>query len=199
MFKFWNLSLIAIVMTAFSFIAKVEAITPAKAAELACHRLERLALQKKIDKSYLTQFQKMTVESLQNDSSGAAFAVTAYQVSSDLEENIQPLSITILLDAEGVILKYVVNEGGVSGSGVNWPGKNPVVLTESGLHYVIDNQSKLEALKPFVENFQSLALNPKVVNGNTVAELTMSNHLDNTKLVLILDLNGKILNKEVLP
>lgn len=48
MFKFWNLSLIAIVMTAFSFIAKVEAITPAKAAELACHRLERLALQKKL-------------------------------------------------------------------------------------------------------------------------------------------------------
>jgi len=185
-------------ITTLSFNAGAETITALKAAELACHRLDRLVLQKKIDKTYVSKFQKLTVLPLKDDPSGAAFSAIAYQ-NAPIVAGSLPFSVTIQLDASGMVLKYAINPEGVEGVDINWTGKDPVSLTEAGLHYIFDNQNTAIELKPFVTHFQSLILEQKTVNGNTTAELKLSNDLDNSKLILTLDLNGKILNKEVVP
>jgi hypothetical protein len=175
-----------------------QSITALKAAELSCHRVERLVLQKKIDKTYLSKFQKLTVIPLHDDPNGGAFAVTAYQMAP-VVEGANPFSVTILLDSSGMVLKYAVNEGGTAGADINWSGKDPISLTEAGLHYVLDNQKTSEDLKPFAANFESLVLEQKSVNGNITGELKMSNTLNSSKLILTLDPNGKLINKEVVP
>lgn len=186
-------------VTVLNFGAQAaEPINAIKAAELGSHRIERLVLQKKIDKSYLTKFQKMTVVSVANDPTGAAYAVTAYQTAPATTEA-QPLSLTILLDPAGMVLKYAINEGGINGIDVVWSDKDPVALTEAALHYIIDHQNEAEELKLFASNFQSLALDQVLQDGNTVAQLKVSNTINSSTLVLTLGLNGKILNKTVIP
>ena len=200
MLKFWNVALVGLLSITTWNVEGIaaESINAIKAAELACHRIERLVLQKKIDKSYLSKFQKMTVVPVSNDSSGAAFAATAYQTAPTVEGAL-PLSLTILLDPSGMVLKYTVNEGGTNGADVTWSDKDPVTLTEAGLHYLIDHHNSAEELKLFASNFQSLVLEQVSTNGNTVAELKVSNDINSSKLVLTLDLSGKVLNKSVIP
>lgn len=186
-------------ITTLNFSAQAaEPINAIKAAELASHRIERLVLQKKIDKSYLTKFQKMTVVSAPNAPEGAAYAVTAYQTAPAAADAL-PLSLTILLDSAGMVLKYAVNEGGVSGVDVVWSEKDPIALTEAALHYMIDHQNEAEELKFFASNFQALALEQVIQNGTTVAQLKVSNAINSSTLVLTLGLSGKILNKTVIP
>lgn len=200
MLKFLNVALVGLLsITALNINAiAAEPINAIKAAELACHRIERLVLQKKIDKSYLVKFQKMTVVPVSNDPSGAAYAATAYQNAPTVADGL-PLSLTILLDASGMVLKYVINEGGTNGADVAWSEKDPVALTEAGLHYLIDHQNSEEELKLFASNFQSLTIEQVSANGSTVAELKVSNDINSSKLVLTLDLSGKVLNKTVIP
>lgn len=200
MLKSLNVALVGLLSIASLNITAVaaEPINAIKAAELASHRIERLVLQKKIDKSYLAKFQKMIVAPVSNDPSGAAYSATAYQTAPTVADGL-PLSLTILLDASGMVLKYTVNEGGTNGADVNWTEKDPVALTEAALHYLIDHQNSAEELKLFASNFQSLSLEQVSKDGSAVAELKVSNDINSSQLVLTLDLSGKVLNKTVIP
>lgn len=190
-------SLLITMISTFTAFASAEVISSVKAAELACHRVDRLVVLKKIDKSYLSKFQKLSlVELAANHPSGGKFSVTTYQNASNSGN---PLSLTILLDETGKVLNHQVNEGGTVGPDVAWTGKDPVTLAETGLHYVLDESATNEQLRPFAVDFQGLTLTQKTVNGAPAAYLVLTSRTTTAKLALTLDLNGKLLSKEVKP
>lgn len=190
-------SVLAIPLMFFAFQSNAEVISAVKAAELACHRVDRLVVLKKIDKSYLSKFQKLVLTELPaNSASGGKFSVTTYQTAPTSGS---AHSLTVVLDETGKVLSHQLNEGGAVGPDVAWTGKDPVSLAEAGLHFVLDEQLRNEQLRPFAGDFQSLILSQKSINGSTVAEMVMKSYTTTAKLVLIMDLNGKLLNKQVIP
>ncbi len=190
-------SVLTVSLALFAFQAKAEVVSAVKAAELACHRVDRLVVLKKIDKTYLSKFQRLVLTELAaGHPSGGKFSITAYQTAPTSGV---ALSLTMVLDETGKVLSHQLNEGGTAGPNVAWSGKDPVSLAEAGLHYVLEEQAKNEQLRPFAGDFQSLLLTQKVVNGSTVAELLMKSRTTTAKLVLTLDLNGKLLNRQVIP
>jgi hypothetical protein len=195
--KSFVLSLVAASLTLMAHDARAEVITAIKAAELACHRIDRLVVLKKIDKNYLSKFQKLElVELPANDASGGKFAATSFQTAP---HHGAALSISILLDQNGKVLKHQVNEAGNAGPDVAWSGKDPVSLAEAGLHHVLDEHLKNDQLRPFAVDFHSLTLTQKSLNGKVGAELRITARTTTAKLILNLDLNGKLLSKEVIP
>jgi len=177
--------------------AGAAAINSVKAAELACHRIDRLAMLNKIDGTYVSKFQKMSLVVLPaNDPSGAAFAVTAYQ-NAPSTTTASPLSVTLYFDSTGKALKHQVNAGGETGVDIHWSGKDPVSLTEEGLHYVIDAGETNEEIKPFANDFQALIIEQKLINGVAHGVLTIANKVNSSKLVITVDLNGKIISKDI--
>ena len=187
--------MMTLITTASSSFAAT--ISRAKAAELACHRLERLVILKKVDKSFIQKFHELElVELNEKDSGGAKFAVTASQVSP---HHGSPMSVAIFLDTTGKVLKHQVGEGGQPGSETSWSGKDPLSLVEVGLHYIIDENTKNEQLRPFANDFQSLKIQQSTTNSGPVAIIKMSSSTTTAKLILTLDPNGKLLKKEVVP
>lgn len=192
------MSFCLVLLTALITIkANAETLTPLKAAELACHRLDRLVVLKKVEKTYVSKFQKLSLELLpSNDPSGAQFQVTTSQTTPAQGS---PLSLTLFIDQTGKVLKHQVNEGGNAGPNVEWTGKDPVSLVEAGLHFVLDGHHSNHQLHPFAENFSYLTIDQKTSASSTVAELVLNSNTTTARLVLTLDLNGKLLKSEVVP
>ncbi|MEY4615674.1 MAG: hypothetical protein RJB66_634 [Pseudomonadota bacterium] len=177
--------------------AKAEGISSLKAAEVACHRIERLVVLKKIDKGFVSKFQKMDLELLTaGDPTGAKFAVTSFQ---NAPADGSPLSVTLFVEGSGKVLNYLVNQGGTAGPNVEWTGKDPVSLVESAMHFVLDEHESNHQLHPFAMDFESLTIEKKTQGGKALAELLMRAKTTTNKLVLTLDLNGKILKNEIVP
>lgn len=190
-------NLLILAIATFSLNVMAEDIPPVKAAELACHRVDRLVVLKKIDKSYLSKFQTLQlVELPSNDPSGGKYQVTANQTAP---HHGNPLSVSVLIDPTGKVLKHQVYETGSLGPEIAWPGKDPISLAEAGLHYVLDEHLKNEQLRPFAMDFQSLVLLQKPYGSGKLAEMTLFSSTTTAKLILKLDLNGKLLQKEVVP
>ncbi len=174
-----------------------QVLLPLKAAELACHRIDRLVVQNKIDKNFLNKFEKMDfIKLAANDPSGARYLVVASQT---LPQEGTPLSVSIYLDVSGKVLNYNVNSGGVAGPDVQWTGKDPITLTEVSLHHLLDEYESNSALRPFAENFQTLTIAQKEINGKIVAVVTLTSITTTNKLNILLDLNGAYLSEEVVP
>lgn len=193
MSKLLKLSIALVLQLSFQQVFG-QSLTPLKIAELASHRIERLVLLKKIDANFENQFQQMYVDVL-NDSAEANYKITIYQNAPEM--GVAPLSIDLFADVSGKIVKYLVNEGGAPGPIVNWTGKGPVTLVENALHYVLDESSSDATLRPYDMDFSSLAIHQKLINGETVAEVTLHSKSVAEVLVLTLNLNGKIKGKEI--
>lgn len=176
---------------------KAETISRLKAAELACHRVDRLVVLKKVDKAYISKFQKLElVELASNDPSGGKFAVSVYQTAP--AAGTAP-SLTMLINDAGKVLPELKIENGATGPDIVWPAKDPVSLVEAGLHHVLDEQATNVQLRPFTSDFQSLVLTQKGSGNSTVAEILIKSSTTTAKLVLTVDLNGKFINKQVIP
>jgi hypothetical protein len=190
-------SFLAVSLVLVTLQVQAEVITRVKAAELACHRVDRLVVLKKIDKTYLSKFHRLDLVELgANDPSGGKFTVTVYQTTPT---HGFPFNLQVQLDESGKVIKHQTSDGGTAGPDVTWSGKDPVSLVEAGLHYVIEEYVRNDQLRPFAIDFKSLTLGQKLVNGVTVAELAMKSDTTTAKLILTLDLNGKLLNKQVMP
>lgn len=188
---------LAVGLVLFSNRASAEAISAVKAAELACHRLDRLVVLKKIDKTFASQFHRLELSELAaNDPSGAKYEVTAFQTAP---HHGSPMSVIISIDASGKVIKHQLGADGNPGQPVVWTGKDPVSLVESGLHYVLDEYPNKSQLRPFAIDFQSLTLNQTSTANGSVAEIAMKAKSTTAKLILTLDPNGKLLNSQVIP
>lgn len=169
---------------------------PLKIAELGCHRVDKLVIQNKIDKAYLNKFEKMEIKTIENDPNGANYLVIASQTAPTSGN---ALSLSLFYDAKGKILSHSVNSEGVAGPEVQWPKKDPITLTEISLHHILDEYGSNELLRPFVEEFRSLTIIQKEVDGNIVASITLTTLSSTAKLVMNLSLDGKMINQEILP
>ncbi len=137
-------------------VAFAEAISLAKAAELACHRIERLVTLKKIEENFLNRFYSLEAQALpQEEASDPAFKILVAQFPG-LEGNSN--KIELLMDLNGKTLSHKVIPGPQSEGFPIWPDKDPVTLSENSLHYVLEGWVTNPALIPFFKGLKSLRL-----------------------------------------
>jgi hypothetical protein len=138
--------------------AQAQAISPAKAAELTLHRIERLVLLKKIDSSFQTKFQALSVLAVADSPAGVdAVAFTTLSTQAPSADG-QGSSLSLTLSAAGKPLDFTVTDHGVPVSPPVWADKDAVSLTEEGMHYLIDHVAVQPELKPYFDGFIDLVL-----------------------------------------
>lgn len=108
---------------------------PAAVAELAVHKIEKLVLTKKIEKTFVTNLQTITLEPLtQSAPTDPAYKTMGLQVPA---EDQTKKGIEFLMDKNGKIQgSYSLITGGESKDPTAWPQKNAISLIENALHCV---------------------------------------------------------------
>ncbi len=140
-----------------------EAVTLAKAAELTCHRIERLVTLRKIPANFLNRLYSVEVRALPV---AKPTDPVFHSVSSQVPGNTgQSQQLELFLDAAGKAMAipgkttdFNLIEGPESEGAPVWPDKDPVTLTENSLHYVLDNFLKEPNLQPFYTGLASILL-----------------------------------------
>jgi hypothetical protein len=165
--------------------------TAARAAELVCHRIERLAnpgSRQKIHESYIVQFQSIAVERLQaNAPTDPSYRVSARQVPVDAAKT---SSVDFLLDIKGNILDFRADFNGAAASAPVWPGSDPITLTEKALHYVMDNSTAKPALAPYNRDLKRVAIAP-VTGRAGAAKVTISSSSAADLLEILIQPDGR--------
>ena len=168
--------------TLISASAKAETVTLARAAELTCHRIERLITLKKIPVNFLNQIASVQVQALTPANPGdPVFKAVASLVPG---ANGQAQQLELLLNEAGKALPNpTIVPGPDSVNAPVWPEKDPVTLIENALHYVLDNSAVMPHLKPFLIGLTVISLSQVTDSGGKIvakAEI----HSSETKAVL---------------
>jgi len=181
----------SILMTGASS-ANAEQVSLAKAAELGCHRIERLVTLKRIDAAFLEKFYGLKIEKL--DSAEAAFRFTGFQA---LAADGSSRRVEILMDANGKASAHQVTDA-AEGNSPAWPQTDPVTLMEYALHYVLENGATKPEVAPFFNNLIEGTLTQlQAANGQTVAQATFKTSESEKVLFVIQGLDGTFISAEV--
>jgi hypothetical protein len=159
-----KIQLIIGIATLFSGSAALaETLSPAKAAELTCHRIERLVTLRKIPDTFLNRLYSVELQALPNAKPGSPYFRSLSSQVPDSTGHAQQLEL--LLDAAGKAMMipgktvdFNLIAGPESVDAPVWPDKDPVTLTENALHYVLDNAVKEPTLLPFYNGFAAILL-----------------------------------------
>lgn len=170
------------------------AVTTARIAELAAHRVDRLVALKKIDASFLKKTSKLEVASVSNEAPVAYKAIISQTAPADGK----PVQLELSFDAAGKALAFKLVAGGTAGPDAGWPDKNSVSLMESALHYLAENTTDSK-LAPFFEGLSSMELTKGKLDGQTVAQATVSSTKIAQKLNVFVKLDGTVISSEVVP
>jgi hypothetical protein len=167
-------------------------ITLARAAELACHRIERIAVPgstQQIDESYLTHFENLDVEALaQKSPTDPAFRVVARQVPT-ADKKVSEL-VLWMEGTKGKTLSVDESFIGQSNTAPVWPNSDPITLSEKALHYVLDNAATKPAVAPFNTDLKRLVIS--TVKGTpTGAKVTMYSNATTNVLEVLIKFDGK--------
>jgi hypothetical protein len=146
---------------------------PAAVAELAVHKIEKLVLTKKIEKTYGTNLQTISLEPLtQSAPTDPAYKTTGFQVPA---EDQTKKGIELLMDKDGKTLSYSLISGGDSKDPTQWPQKNSISLIENALHCVqgeiigSDTACKDSPDMPiYARSFKDLILLPNLDSSGTL-------------------------------
>lgn len=146
---------------------------PAAVAELAVHKIEKLVLTKKIEKTYGTNLQAITLEPLtQSAATDPAYKTTGFQVPA---EDQTKKGIELLMDKDGKTLSYSLISGGDSKDPTKWPQKDSISLIENALHCVqgeimgSDTACKNSTDLPiYARSFKDLILLPNLDSSGTL-------------------------------
>lgn len=179
-----------------STIARAENVSPAKAAELGLHRIERLVTLHKIDESYVNFFYSIGVQKLSPaQPADPAFKVSGLQAPSlDGKNN----EVDIMMDATGKALSNSVKEGFSPANPPRWAEKDALSLGENSFHYVIDNAPTKPELKPFNLSFSNMVLTQmQNAQGQTVSRATFRSTESAQVLDVILNLDGSFASANV--
>jgi hypothetical protein len=181
-----------------SIHARAAAIAPAKAAELASHRIEKLVTLNKISATYLTKLNATQVELLPAPKPGeAAFQITASQVK---DRDGKAKQLVLLFDASGKALSYKEVAGPDVADAPVWPNLDALSLNENALHYLLDNGMAKPELKPFYLGLVSETLTQiKDASGRPVARVIVTAKDTKSTLELLVAADGKFQSAKVLP
>ncbi len=145
--------------------ANAEETTRARAAELALHRIEKLIILKKIDPTYGTASNQLTLSLNPQESDlplGTFFRADLSQVPA--QDSTQK-TVKLYMDANGKTLLHKPIDGGEALTPPIWPAKDPISLMEVAMHCVqaeiIENNRSCTDhpdLPAFNINFLSLVL-----------------------------------------
>jgi hypothetical protein len=167
--------------------SRAQAISPAKAAELTLHRIERLVILKKIDLDFQTKFQSLSVQAapapVTTADSVAFISQTTQFAAADGHGN----ALTLNLTASGKPLDFSVAQHGPALTPPIWPDKDAVTLAEEAMHYLIDHVAVKPELKPFFDGFTDLSLSQTSQGAGQVAIHTT---LANQTLRIIIGSDG---------
>jgi hypothetical protein len=184
----------ALISTLSVNVALAEDIPVARAAELACHRIERLVTLRKIEESYLSNFSSLKIESLTQDNPEAPrFRVNAFQFNK-VNENAK--EIILNLNNDGRAQSYTLVDGQIT-TGPVWSTKDPVTLVENSLHFVIENGTTNLEVAPFLNQLSHLQLTQETVDGQIFARVEMKNSIDTKTLRVWLNLEGEFIRYEI--
>ncbi len=196
-FKLAGMSLLtSLLMT--TLLAKAETLTSAKAAELTCHRIERLVSLKKLNENFLTKLQTLNIEALPSgDPSKVSFQIQSAQVRGGTgPDNVVQFS----LDLNGKVLpnEKILSEGPVADKAPVWTDKDPVSLLENSLHYILEEGPKDPKLLPFLKSLKKVSLQQILDASNKPQARVDFWNTENTQaLTLILSLKGDIIKSAV--
>lgn len=169
---------LSLLILAFNFgapQAKAQDITLAKVAELACHRVERLVTLKKIDESFLYNFQGLEVTPLQPKQPTDPAYKALVNLLPGADGSVSRLEI--MMDIKGKALGHTVQEAQSAQNPPSWPDKDPVTITENALHYVLEGWQTDAKVKPFFTGFSSLILTQaKSRQGELLAKAEIFSH-----------------------
>lgn len=179
--------------SSIAFASTANAVSTAKVAELALHRIERLVSLKKIDASFVNKFEKTEVVAVQNQDPVRFKAV----VSQNQPVSGKPLQIELTFDEKGKALGFQVIAGGVAGPNISWTGKDPLTLGETAFHAYLEHLDHYPELKPFDTGFVNLTLIQGDLNGELVARALITSTETKDKLVVFQKLNGDLISREV--
>ncbi len=171
------------------------AVSNSTAAELACHRIERLILLKKANPGFQNLIQSVSVEALPPAGPGKpAFKTTTIQQADPGKRGPE---LEIILDEKGRALTANEFPGTAAQAPFKWPKLDPLTLLEKALHYIEDNSKKTE-VTPFSAKLRSISIKPGSVNGTAVAKVEVTSFDSPQKLVLTVSADeGKVLKSSV--
>lgn len=186
--KLMSLFIVGSLMASVS--AQAAPIALAKAAELTCHRIERLVTLKKIDETFLTMLHTIVVQTVpQGSSADPYFKSTGSQYpGADGTLN----QIDIFMDDQGKALSHVVKPGAAAQGAPVWPDKDPITLMENSLHYVLENGPNDANIAPFYTGFSGLALTQVNVNGQTLSRAEIHSTTTTKVLEVFLKTDGTL-------
>ncbi len=169
------------------------AVSAAKAAELALHRIENLVTRKKIDAGFLDRFSGLSLSVINpNATEGEIkFETVATQVRS---ADGSARKAVLHFDPGGFSIKYTQDIAAAAPvEYVNWHEKDPVTLCEGAMHVVLDEYELKPELRPFFEAFRELRIRPgKNSLGEMIAEISVTSEKSPATLIFSVKLNGDI-------
>ncbi len=168
------------------------AVSMAKAAELALHRVERLKKKKKIDESFITRFESLTLKAIDPaQHAGASFATVVGQQG---DVGTDALRVEIKQDGNGRALNFALLPGTAARSPVNWAAKDPLSLTETVLHHLTESGHGEIDLSAFDKGMTSLVIVPVVTATGTIAQATILSSETERKLMMSLEMDGTFIS-----
>lgn len=184
-------------LTLLNNMAFAEAVSLAKAAELACHRIERLVTLRKIDEKFLTRFYSLEVQALPpGGPSDPAFKILASQFpGSDGNSS----KVELLMDLNGKTLSQNVLQGTESEGFPSWTDKDPVTLSENSLHQILEGWISNPNLKPFFTGLKNLHLTQVKDNqGKILARVEIRSLETNEILEIFVGTDGNFVSSNIL-
>lgn len=170
--------------------ADEEKVALAKAAELGCHRLERLISlpRENVPISYLNKFHSLAVTTLDPiANNGASFKVIMRQwPGADGKE----AKVEIPLAADGKAIKggQVVSPELESGNAFSWPVVDPVTLAENSLHILMKRGETEPKYKALVDSLSSVTVEPRTADQKAIVNLFSID--EKLKAHVVLDYDG---------
>lgn len=170
-------------------LAAAQDVTIAKAAELGCHRVERLVDLGRIDEAYLTKFSALKI--VLDSSGGAKFKWTGFQNAGS---DGKAYTIELMQDNTG---KTIGNPNLIAGStpvAPTWPDKDPVTLMETALHYILENGPSQADVAPFYNALTEGVITQTMYNGSPVALVQFRNSQNASVLEVLVKFDGTVIS-----
>ncbi len=169
-----------------------QGVTLARAAELGCHRIERLRDLGRISDDYVNKAQAVRIELLA--SGPGKFKFTAFQApGADGSAN----RIELILDENGKAIGAHNESKGADSISPVWPDKDAITLIENGLHYILDNGPSKSEVAPFYNHMTEAVLVPIAEAGETRARIQFKNAQTAQILDVTLKLDGTFVSAVV--
>jgi hypothetical protein len=165
----------------------------AKAAELSCHRIDRLVTLKKIDAKFLNRFRGMEVKTMAGGAGQPSFEVIA---SEEADQGKSANQVKISLDQDSKPLAFTVVAGDDATNPTVWPDKDPVTLAEDSLHFLEQNVAKPDIAK-FNSGLTGLRISPADVGGKSVAKIEIVSSDTKGTLKVYISTAGDFVSYEV--